>query len=60
MKDFGYGQGYVTPHESDAGYRIAFLPEALKGRRFYEPKEIGFEREIQKRMQYYDKQRGDA
>jgi putative ATPase len=53
----GYGKGYVTPHDSESGYKIQFLPDALKGRTFYEPKEIGFEREILKRMEYYKSKR---
>lgn len=54
LKDLGYGKGYVTPHESSAGHRIQFLPDALKTRVFYDPKEIGFEREIVKRMKYFE------
>jgi putative ATPase len=57
MKDLGYGKGYVTPHESEAGDRLQFLPDALAGRAFYEPKELGFEREIGKRMAYYAERR---
>lgn len=59
MKDLGYGKGYVTPHESAAGHRIEFMPDALKGRVFYEPREIGFEREIVKRMRYFESLRDD-
>jgi putative ATPase len=47
----------VTPHESEAGDRLQFLPDALAGRAFYEPKELGFEREIGKRMAYYAERR---
>ena len=57
MKDLGYGKGYVTPHDAAAGWALQVLPDALKGRVFYEPKEIGFEREIAKRMAYFDRLR---
>ncbi len=57
MKGMGYGKGYVTPHESEAGYKIQFMPDAIRDRVFYDPKEIGFEREILKRMQYYKSKR---
>jgi putative ATPase len=33
------------------------LPEALAGRRFYEPKEIGLEREIRERLEKMKKAR---
>jgi replication-associated recombination protein RarA len=33
------------------------LPEALAGRRFYEPKDVGFEREIRARLEKMRKAR---
>jgi replication-associated recombination protein RarA len=33
------------------------LPEALAGKRFYEPKEIGFEKEIRERLEKMKKSR---
>jgi hypothetical protein len=29
------------------------LPEALRGRRFYAPGELGFEKEVRKRLEYF-------
>ncbi|MEM7261476.1 MAG: replication-associated recombination protein A [Planctomycetota bacterium] len=54
MRKLGYGKGYVSPHADDAGLAVPYLPEELEGRRFYEPKSIGFEREIAKRIEYYE------
>jgi putative ATPase len=34
------------------------LPESLAGRRFYEPKEVGAEREIRERLEKMRKARG--
>ena len=54
MKELGYGKGYRYAHDYEEGFvPQEHLPEALKGRRFYEPKEIGFEREILKRLKYW-------
>jgi putative ATPase len=52
MKDLGYGSGYQYAHDFDEQTApMDCLPEALSGRRFYEPKEIGVEREIRERLQ---------
>ena len=51
MKDLGYGRGYQYAHDfDDQTAAIDCLPEALEGRRFYEPKDVGFEREIRERL----------
>ena len=52
MKDLGYGRGYEYAHdyeEQTAAFEC--LPEALAGRRFYEPKDVGAEREIRERLE---------
>ncbi len=47
MKDWGYGNGYVYPHDQ-GGYVTGenYLPDTLAGQRYYEPKEIGHEHKI--------------
>jgi putative ATPase len=35
----GHGEGYVSPHEDPAGLEVSYLPEELKGRRYYRPDE---------------------
>jgi putative ATPase len=52
MKDLGYGGGYQYAHDFDEQTAaMECLPEALAGRRFYEPKEAGLEREIRERLE---------
>ena len=54
MKTLGYGKGYVYDHDApDRFSGQECLPDALRGARFYEPVELGFEREIKKRMDYW-------
>src|SRR5439155_21050538 len=36
-KELGHGQGYVYPHSDPAGFDVDYLPEQLKGRRYYRP-----------------------
>jgi len=33
----GHGEGYVYPHEDPAGFDVSYLPEKLRGRRYYRP-----------------------
>jgi putative ATPase len=54
MKDLGYGHGYRYDHDCPEGFSgQEFLPDGLRGRAFYAPGEVGFEREVKKRMQYW-------
>jgi putative ATPase len=51
MKNLGYGSGYQYAHDfAEQTAAMDCLPEALKGRRFYEPKEIGAEAKIKERL----------
>ena len=51
MKDLAYGKGYRYAHdEADAVADMSCLPPALDGRKYYEPKERGFEKEIKRRL----------
>ena len=51
MKGLGYGAGYLYPHDyDDAVVEQDYLPEALAGRRYYEPTDRGREREIGERL----------
>lgn len=51
MRKEGYGQGYRYAHsEAGARARQTHLPEALIGRRFYQPKESGLEKQIKDRL----------
>jgi putative ATPase len=56
MKSLGYGAGYKYPHNFEGHYVPEdYLPEALRGRRFYQPTRNGFEQELSER--YEDIQR---
>ncbi len=51
MKDLEYGKGYKYAHsEAEAIADMSCLPPALEGRKYYDPKERGFEREIKRRL----------
>ena len=53
MEKLGYGKGYRYPH--DYRYSVVnqeYLPEELKGRRFYHPKLIGYERKIARYLEW--------
>jgi putative ATPase len=58
MKDEGYGAGYAYDHdEPDAFSGQSYWPEKLGRQHFYDPPERGFEREIRKRMEWWEKLR---
>src|SRR5262245_25749022 len=51
MKALSYGKGYRYAHdEADAVADMSCLPPALEGRKYYEPTERGFEKEIKRRL----------
>ncbi len=61
MKDLGYGRGYKYAHDyDDQTAPMECLPDALLGKRFYEPKDVGFEREIRQRLEKMRKARDDS
>jgi putative ATPase len=58
MKEEEYGAGYEYDHDApDAFSGQDYFPEALGRQQFYDPPERGFEREIRKRLEYWDKLR---
>jgi putative ATPase len=61
MKDMGYGDGYVYDHDTAEGFSGQnYFPEGMPRRAFYEPVERGFERDIRKRLDYWNKLRRRA
>jgi len=55
MKNMGYGAGYVYEPNTASGFSGQnCFPESMPRQTFYEPKEIGFEREIKKRVEYWE------
>ncbi len=60
MKDLGYGKGYEYDHNWEEGFSGQnYFPEGMPRTRFFEPGERGFEREIAKRLEYWDRLRRD-
>jgi putative ATPase len=58
MRNLGYGKGYVYDHATEEGFSGQnYFPERVPRRNFYRPGERGFEREIKKRLEYWDKLR---
>jgi putative ATPase len=50
-KRIGHGKGYKYPHDyPDAWIDQSYLPEEVRGRRYYEPTERGLERDIGERL----------
>ncbi|MDL5350212.1 replication-associated recombination protein A [Microbacterium sp. zg-YB36] len=51
-KRLGHGKGYVYPHDTEVGVaRQQYLPDELRGRRYYEPTARGQERDIAARVE---------
>ena len=55
MRDMGYGAGYVYEPDTELGFSGQnCFPEKMGRRTFYTPVERGFEREIKKRLDYWN------
>lgn len=55
MKDLGYNRGYqYDPDTKDSFSGQNYFPDEMGRRTFYHPNERGFEREIKKRIDYWD------
>src|SRR5262249_8163090 len=61
MRDLGYGSGYVYDHGTEEGFSGQnYFPDGVPRQSFYRPGERGFEREIKKRLEYWDRLRQRA
>jgi putative ATPase len=55
MKEIGYGRDYQYAHDSAAATTdMETMPERLRGRTYYEPGELGFEKEMRKRIDWWN------
>jgi putative ATPase len=55
MEEVGYGEGYAYDHDASDGFSGQdYFPEAMGRKQFYDPPERGFEREIRKRLAYWE------
>ena len=58
MKDIGYGAGYTYDHDAGEGFSgDNYWPDEMEPQTYYEPVERGFERDVKKRLDYWDKLR---
>ena len=55
MKELGYHSGYQYAHDvAEAYIPQEYLPDKLRGRTFYQPGPFGFEKEIAKRLAWWE------
>ena len=58
MKQLGYSDGYEYDPDCEDGFSGAnYFPDGMKRTKLYYPVDRGFEREIKKRIEYFDKLR---
>ena len=55
MRDLGYNAGYIYDPDTENGFSGQnCFPESMGRQKFYQPIERGFEREIKKRLDYWE------
>jgi putative ATPase len=60
MKEQGYGAGYEYDHDAKDGFSGQnYFPEGLDRAAYYNPVERGFERDLGKRLEYFNKLRSE-
>ncbi|MES2199318.1 MAG: replication-associated recombination protein A [Chlamydiota bacterium] len=58
MKSAGYGKDYIYDPDTQDGFSGQnYFPKEMERPSFYEPKEIGFERELKKRNDFFTEKR---
>ena len=58
MKEIGYGKGYTyDPNTAEGFSGDDYWPDGMEAQPFYQPTERGFEREVRKRLDYWDRLR---
>ena len=61
MKDLGYGKGYSYAFDSEDHITAQeYLPDSLRGVRFYEPSRFGHEKRIGERLRWWAERRAEA
>lgn len=58
MEELGYGKDYKYAHDFEGHFVPGeqYLPDRLKGRRYYEPSQMGYEKIISERLKNWKKQ----
>lgn len=60
MKNIGYGKEYAYDHDTAQGFSGQnYFPDTMPRQKFYQPVERGFERDIKKRLEYWQKLRDE-
>ena len=60
MKELGYGAAYHYDHDQpDAFSGDNYWPESVPPQQFYQPNERGFERDLKKRLEWWDRKRAE-
>lgn len=55
MQDEGYGEGYAYDHDTPEGFSGQnYFPDEMSRDKYYDPPERGFERDIVKRLTYWE------
>lgn len=60
MKNLGYNKGYNYSHDNENAYHYQnYFPEKLGEKTYYNPTKYGFEKDIQKRLDWWKKLRDE-
>ena len=60
MRDLGYNEGYEYDPDCEDGFSGAnYFPDGVRHTKLYFPVERGFEREIKKRVEYFERLRAE-
>ena len=60
MKELGYGKGYEYDHEAEERFSGQnYFPDGMERKSLYRPTDLGFEKEVAKRLAYWAKLRAE-
>lgn len=58
MKSLGYSDGYVYDHDTEDSFAgLNYFPPDMERQDFYKPSSFGFDKEIAKRLEYWERKR---
>lgn len=62
MKQLGYGKAYRYDPGEEEGFAAGqeYLPDVLRGSKWYEPTEKGFERTVRERIEWWEEKKREA
>ncbi len=61
MKDLDYGKDYAYDHDTPEGFSGQdYFPDGMACQEFYHPRDRGFERDLRKRLDYWNVLREQA